>query len=146
MVKLFDEFNKLTSYDQEEINISSFFIHHPISSDFIPTAFNHRPVRHVPSLYPYSISPSSVEHQYIAINYIIKNNYYFNRNVQTINRIIWWMERRLLHIHDVWHNPLWSRRRFILEQILHQGIHNEQLQLTRSETHIHTTPLINQQV
>ena len=31
MVKLFDEFNKLTSYDQEEINISSFFIHHPIS-------------------------------------------------------------------------------------------------------------------
>ena len=47
MVKLFDEFNKLTSYDQEEINISSFFIHHPISSDFIPTAFNHRPGRHV---------------------------------------------------------------------------------------------------
>ena len=76
MVKLFDEFNKLTSYDQEEINISSFFIHHPISSDFIPTAFNHRPGRHVPSLYPYS-----VEHQYIAINYIIKNNYYFNRNI-----------------------------------------------------------------
>ena len=81
MVKLFDEFNKLTSYDQEEINISSFFIHHPISSDFIPTAFNHRPGRHVPSLYPYSTSPSSVEHQYIAINYIIKNNYYFNRNI-----------------------------------------------------------------
>ena len=62
MVKLFDEFNKLTSYDQEEINISSFFIHHPISSDFILTAFNHRPGRHVPSLYPYSTSLSSVEH------------------------------------------------------------------------------------
>ena len=33
MVKLFDEFNKLTSYDQEEINISSFFLYS--SSDFI---------------------------------------------------------------------------------------------------------------
>ena len=55
MVKLFDEFNKLTSYDQEEINISSFFIVHPISSDFIPTAFNHRPVRHV-HRYPVSTS------------------------------------------------------------------------------------------
>ena len=50
MVKLFDEFNKRTSYNQEGTNISSFFIVHPISSDFIPTAFNHRPGRHVLSL------------------------------------------------------------------------------------------------
>lgn len=84
MVKLFDEFNKLTSYNQEKTILTISPLSFYTSSDFIPTAFNHRPGRHVQSLYPYSTSPSSIEHltkpnQYIAINYIIKNNYYFSK-------------------------------------------------------------------